>query len=114
MANNNIPERVSSLEATMESLSRDVRDTNENLMQLAKTMETGFENMRGILSEQKQTNWPLLMSLFGVIVTVSGWWVSYSTMDIRTELAVVKYHLKIEETIRQKNKSALESLINPD
>lgn len=121
---NNIPERVSSLEATMESLSRDVRDTNDNLMHLAQTMETGFENVRAILSEQRdstsaelrkqsQTNWPLLMSLFGVIVTVSGWWVSYSTMDIRTDLAVIKYHLKIDDEQRQRVDSMLEAII-PD
>lgn len=111
MSTKDIPERVSSLEATMASLSRDVQATNANLMDLATTMESGFNNVREILTQQKdqtnaelknqsKTNWPLLISLFGAIVTVCGWYVQTSTMDIRTDIAVIKYHLHINDQER--------------
>lgn len=126
----NIPERVSSLEASMESLSREVRETNDNIMRVADTMESGFQNIHNLLVEQRnkiaeerdktneefraqgKTNWPLLLSCFGVLVTISGWWSIYSTMDMRLDIAVIKHHLKIEEANRKSEESHILELLD--
>lgn len=82
----NIPERVSSLEATMNSLAQDLRETVATVKDIGNLMNAGFANIKDMINNNSKTDYSKLGFLLAGALAVGGLWFASEIGPIKAEI----------------------------